>query len=540
MTQSVERRFPASVDVAIVGSGPTGAAYARILSERSPDAVIAVFEVGPLLVDPPGSHVKNIADPKQRALAQRRSEGPRPHTQLPTDPELTRNTGPATMSPGRAASETETSTPTADPTKRVVRAGTQLLPDGFQLPGEDGIPALAMSTNVGGMGAHWTCACPRPGYSERIDFLTDLDELLDESERLLGVDRHPFDDAPFADVVRDRLAAEFDPGRDPERRVRAMPLAVHRRADGALLWSGADVVFGDVSRDNPNLTLWDQAQARRILEDDGRATGLVVRDLVDGTDHEVRAAFVVVAGDAVRTPQLLWASGVRPAALGRYLNDQPQVVFAVRLRDVSGRRPGGAEESDPAITETSGVSWVPYTNDNPFHGQVMQLDASPIPLVDEDEPAPGSIVGLGWFCAKDLQESDRVEFDDQSTDDYGMPKPTIHYTLTDVDRARMTDAKQSILRAAAALGDPIGDAPFELTPGASLHYQGSTRMGPVDDGTSVCGPTSQVWGVPGLYVAGNNVIPTPIACNPTLLSVALAVGGAGDIAERINGRAERP
>ena len=60
----------------------------------------------------------------------------------------------------------------------------------------------------------------------------------------------------------------------------------------------------------------------------------------------------------------------------------------------------------------------------PFHGQVMQLDASPVKLAEDDPAAPGSIVGLGLFCAKDLQPSDRVEFSDRAVDGYGMPAMT--------------------------------------------------------------------------------------------------------------------
>ena len=512
----MSRTYPTAVDVVVVGSGPTGAAYARILSERAPGATLVTFEVGPQLADPPGGHVKNIVDTDERSAAQRASEGPAPLT---------------------GAVSTDTLDGYADEAPRMTRPGTFLLAKGYKQPGEDGLPNVAMSANVGGMGAHWTGACPRPGEGERLAFLPELDELLDEAERLLAVDSHAFDDAPFADEVRKRLSGRFDTGRSPDRQVGPMPLAVTRHADGRLTWSGSDVVYGDVTRANPRHTLLPEALVTRVLLTDGRASGVRVRDLQTGQEHDVAARYVVVAADSLRTPQLLWASGVRPHALGRYLNDQPQTVYAVRLRDVGH---ADQEDVDPrgrsSIVAQSGVSWVPYTDQHPFHGQVMQLDASPVPLAADDVPTPGTIVGLGWFCAKDLQESDRLEFDETAPDPYGMPGIQVHYRLTEADHASIAAATAAVKEVAAALGDPLGGEPFTFGPGASLHIQGTVRMGETPDGTSVCGPTSEVWDVPGLHVAGNGVIPTAIACNPTLTSVALAVAGARSIAGSLSER----
>ena len=96
-------------------------------------------------------------------------------------------------------------------------------------------------------------------------------------------------------------------------------------------------------------------------------------------------------------------------------------------------------------------------------------------------------------------------------------------------------ARQEIVRLGKAVGEPLDERPpFLLPPGSSLHYQGTTRMGAVEDGESVCSPDSQVWQVSGLFVAGNGVIPTATACNPTLTAVALAVRGARRIATELN------
>ncbi len=74
---------------------------------------------------------------------------------------------------------------------------------------------------------------------------------------------------------------------------------------------------------DPVFSLLTSTLAVRILTDadTGRAAGVRVRDVESGEETDLFADAVVVCADAVRTPQLLFASGIRPEALGRYLNE---------------------------------------------------------------------------------------------------------------------------------------------------------------------------------------------------------------------------
>ncbi len=502
-------------DVIIVGSGPVGSTYARILTERAPRLRILMLEAGPRLTDVPGVNVRNETDAAGRARYQLASEGP----------------DAAAHSDHRA--------------EYSARAGTHRVRR--RRPGssdQDDMPDASESTNVGGMGAHWTCACPSPYGSERIAFIKDAEwhDLEAEAARLLHVTTEGFDPTAGARVTLAGLAAAFDSGRPPGRQVQPMPLACTPRPGGSPRWSGADTVLGPLAAGtHEEFELRPDSVVRQVLHSGGRATGVAIAG-PDGAPARIPAKVVVVAADALRTPQLLWASGIRSPALGQYLNDQPQVVAAVSVRipdaaPVRGSAAGigvnygqGAGDQRDLL---AGVAWVPFVDGlHPFHGQVMQLDASPVDLGVTDPS--GVVVGLGWFCAKDVRAEDGLEFDDDEPDAFGLPAIRIRYRLTGRDREQIEAAMAQQRRAADALGGFIpGGEPRLLPAGTSLHYQGTVRMGEADDGTSVCDPASAVWGVPNLYVGGNGVIPTATACNPTLTSVALAVRSARAIAESL-------
>src|SRR3954447_19526162 len=220
--RTVERDGP--VDVVIVGSGAIGSAFARIVLEETPSARVLLVEAGRQLTRVPGVHLKNVADEHERLTAQLRSQG-------------------ASLDSAIAAASARAGMP-LEQAGLVARLGTVFVdPERASESATDTLPAAAMSTNVGGMAAHWTCACPHPYGRERIAFIPDRewDELVEQGRRLLAVTTEAFPHTRQGEAILRTLSRALDGELPAGRKVQRMPLAC--RVDGGVRhWSGSDVV----------------------------------------------------------------------------------------------------------------------------------------------------------------------------------------------------------------------------------------------------------------------------------------------------------
>jgi choline dehydrogenase-like flavoprotein len=124
----------------------------------------------------------------------------------------------------------------------------------------------------------------------------------------------------------------------------------------------------------------------------------------------------------------------------------------------------------------------------------------------------------------------RVTLSPHKKDALGMPLSIIHWKIGKTERItakRMVDLVR----------EEFGQLGFSLPQGVpamddqsdwigqcteKAHPTGSTRMSS-NPGEGVVDAQSQVYGVPGLFVAGSSTFPTAGAANPTLMVVATAV-----------------
>ena len=134
------------VDVLIVGSGAAGATFARSIRKHLRRAKILMVDTGCQLTETPGSNIKN-------------------HSEIRTVQDTSQSTDTPTSQQAPNLNRTQQ---IARGTSSLARKGTHLL-----RPESSSLPGAAMSTNVGGMAAHWTCASPRPSRAEQMPFLSE-------------------------------------------------------------------------------------------------------------------------------------------------------------------------------------------------------------------------------------------------------------------------------------------------------------------------------------------------------------------------------
>ncbi len=301
----------------------------------------------------------------------------------------------------------------------------------------------------------------------------------------------------------------------------------------------------------PNLSVLSNAQATRVLIENGRAVGVAYRR--DGAGGEVRAnKEVVLSGGAYNSPQLLMLSGIGPAeqlrdhgipllvdapGVGRDLAEHPLVYMTYAARDPTTFL--RALRSDRAALSV--LRWA-FTGRGPFASQITsgvlmlrtrpELERPDIQLVF----LPVRLDAKLWHpfgkrqdhvlsvMVMQLHPESRGTVTLRSADPFDKPRIDLNLLSTPRDFADIRGGIEAVRRIFAQ--PPLADmVEREMTPGdgadldafirnnlkITQHPTGTCRMG--EDPGAVVDSQLRVKGVAGLRVVDASVMPSVPGAN---------------------------
>ncbi len=289
----------------------------------------------------------------------------------------------------------------------------------------------------------------------------------------------------------------------------------------------------------------------------------------------VAGTIFVVAAHAIETPKLLLMSNKQIAAgianrsglVGKNLMDHPiylawalmpEPVFPYRgplstsgiesLRDGPFRKDRAAFRieignegwnfpiSDPYTTTLDFINGTNHSNLNPQNRQLFGAD-----LVAALNHNFVRQFRLGFLMEQEPETSNYIVPSPEYTDHLGIPRPEIHYNLSDYTKRGFVAAKQAADAIFNKLGatqftsqpDPNNPSYFEIDGEAFTffgagHIVGTYTMG-TDPSSSVVQATQKTWDHDNLYLVGSGVFPTVTTANPTLTITAMALLAADAI-----------
>jgi len=307
-----------------------------------------------------------------------------------------------------------------------------------------------------------------------------------------------------------------------------------------------------------NLEVLTGGQVSRVLVEQGRATGVVVRG-ADGAERTQRAGGVVLAAGAIGSPQLLMLSGLGPAAqlsalgipvlrdlpeVGANLQDHPVLPTVFRTRGTDTLKSAESIGSllrylllGRGMLASNGIE--AFAFERVHHPTAVDLELIFVPFEARNQfLEPPQVHGFSIGSAVVAPRS-RGRISLASAD--ARTAPSIDFGLfTDPDGidAKVLCAGVRLARRIAASPPLLAENAGELRPGADrlrddeildhaaghlqtvYHPSSTCRMG--SDARAVVDPTLAVAGVPGLWVVDASVMPTVPRGHPNAVVAMIA------------------
>jgi choline dehydrogenase-like flavoprotein len=348
--------------------------------------------------------------------------------------------------------------------------------------------------------------------------------------------------------------------------------------------------------DTGNVTVWPQTVASHVtVGEDKQVSGIdyIQYQQVTGpatASGTVTAKIYVIAAHAIETPRLLlmsknggrYPNGIANTSgcVGQNLMDHPlylawalapQPVYPYRgplaTAGIESLRDGAFRSERAAFRiEIGNEGWNfavgdPDTTTIDF---INGMNVSQLNPPAADETAPSALWGsalvtalnhglsrqfrLGFLVEQSPEATNYVSLSDE-LDPLGLPRPEIHYDLSDYTRKGFVAAKQ----VADAIFAKMGATQYTTTPAAndptSFEYEvdgkptrfkyfgaghivGTYRMGS-DPCKSVVDANQRSWDHSNLYLVGSGTFPTVTTANPTLTIAAFSLKTADAILQQL-------
>lgn len=384
------------------------------------------------------------------------------------------------------------------------------------------LPGTVVAHALGGLMVTWTHNCPSPHpLLEPVAGVAtaSLEQALARARRLLSVSSAITDGGVRQTRLLQRARELYPKAR---RQAEAMPLAARFEDDGHIRYTAAgDLLAADHKNQPHQLTILAERVAQSLGHRDGHVTHVDVAPRDGGEVARVYADRFVLAAGAIGTPKLLIASEIDTGpALGRYLTDHMHISSSVVLSD---QLRASVPDDDPTV----GVL-IPVDDDHLMQSEIVKFPVA----VSELRAEHNALHRVDVFTTVGVKPTaeNRLTFDPDRLDAFGLPHFDACFRLSTEDQARMRDATSEHVRVLQGIADSQDGWGINLLrAGESTHLMGTHRIGERDDGESVVDPIGRLWRSDNLWLAGNGLLNRWTACNPSLTTIALGLRTADAI-----------